>query len=299
VTAVLENFTSPKASPFGTFTGTQIFGARGVYYSNLHSNDGQNYILTSDEGTLRTPPNTVFLVVNNTAAGDNVYAARDTGVACVINKDQFGGCAVTAISAKSIQVGGTIDNEVTTAGWVRVIAIDEQQEHYYKYDSVTKGASGTFTLTDITASSATAGTSDTALEDTTGDFVNEGVVPGMLIYVAARTSTYEVVTVTDLDSLVIQLLYGAGGFVSGDAYTINETIQAYDTNDDIHDLILNQIATGDPTSNSFIKTPASDFGAVVNVRQGKTILPFTQNVTIGDSGGVATVVRTNDTIAIP
>jgi hypothetical protein len=299
VTAVLEAFSSPKPSPFGTFTGTQIFGARGILYSNPHSSDGQAYILTSDEGTLRPPPNTVFLTVNNTAAGDNVYAARDTGVAGVIDKDQFGGCAVTAISAKSIQVGGTVDNEVTLAGWVRVIAVDEQQEHYYKYDSVTKGAGGVFTLTDITASSATAGTSDTVLEDTTADFVSEGVVPGMLIYVAARTSTYEVVSRTDLDTLVIQLLYGAGGFVSGDSYTINETIQGYDTNDDIHDLVLNQIATGDPTSNSFIKTPASDFGVVVNVRQGKIILPFTQNVTVGDAGGNATVVRTTDTIAIP
>jgi hypothetical protein len=270
VTAVLENFTSPKSSPFGTFTGTQIFGARGVLYSNLHSSDGQAYILTSDEGTLRPPPNTVFLVVNGTEAGDKVYAARDTGVAGVIDKDQFGKCAATAISSKSITVTGTIDNEVTLAGWVRVIAVDEQQEHHYKYDSVTKGASGTFT-----------------------------VEPGMLIYVASRTSTYEVVSVTDLNTLVIQLLYGAGGFVSGDPYTINETIQAYDTSDEIHDLILDVLATGDPTSNSFIKTPAADFGVVVNVRQGKDILPFTQNVTVGDSGGIATVVRTPDTIAIP
>jgi photosystem II stability/assembly factor-like uncharacterized protein len=72
VTDVLENFTSPKASPFGTFTGTQIFGARGILYSNLHSSDGQAYILTSDEGTLRPPPNTVFLIVNGTVAGDKV-----------------------------------------------------------------------------------------------------------------------------------------------------------------------------------------------------------------------------------
>lgn len=295
----LQTFTSPKASPFGTFTGTQIFGARGILYSNLHPSDGQAYILTSDEGTLRTPPNTVYLVVNNTASGDNIYAARDTGVAGVIDKDQFGGMSATAISAKSITVTGTIDNEVTLAGWVRVIAVDEQQEHYYKYDSVTKGASGTFTLTDITASTATAGTSETALVDTAGDFVNEGVVPGMLIRNENEGGIYEVVTVTDANNLVIQFLYGTTGFSSGDTYTINETIQAYDTSDDIHDLILNQIATGDPTSNSFIKTPAADFGVVVNVRKGKDILPFTQNVTVGDSGGTATVVRTEDTIAIP
>jgi hypothetical protein len=293
----LETFTSPKSSPFGTFTGTQIFGARGILFKNFHSSDGQAYILTDDEGNRKEPPNTVYVVINNTESGDRVYAARDTGTAGVIDKDQFGGCAVTAVSAKSITVGGTIDNEVTTAGWVRVIAVDEQQEHHYKYTSVTKGASGTFTLTDITASNATAGTSDTVLEDTTASFVSEGVEVGMLIYVTARTSTYEVTTVTDADTLAIQLLYGSGSFQSGDAYTINETIQGYDTNDDIHDLILDVQATGDPTSNSLVKTPASDFGIVVNVRQGKDILPFTQNATVSDSGGSVTVVRTDDTIA--
>lgn len=299
VTAVLETFTSPKASPFGTFTGTQIFGARSVLFKNLHPSDGQAYLLTSDEGTLRTPPNTVYMVVSNTEAGDHVYAARDTGVAGVIDKDQFGGCAVTAASAKSIQVTGTIDNEVMTASVVRVVAVDEQQEHWYWYDTVTKGASGTFTLRDITASSAEATTSDTLLYDSTADFVSENVEPGMLIYVTGRTSTYEVVSVTDLNTLVIQLLYGAGGFTNGDAYTINETIQAYDTNDKLFDCMLHVVATGTPTSNSFVKTPVSDFGAVVQTRQGKDILPFTQNVTVGDSGGASTVVRTDDTIALP
>jgi hypothetical protein len=188
---------------------------------------------------------------------------------------------------------------VTLDGWVRVVAVDEQQIHHYKYDSVTKGASGTFTLTDITASTATGGTGETALVDTAGDFVNEGVEPGMLIRNEVEGGIYEVVTVTDANNLVIQFLYGTTGFSSGDTYTINETIQAYDTSDDIFDLVLDVLATGDPTSNSFIKTPASDFGVVVNVRQGKVILPFTQNVTVGDSGGTATVVRTDDTIAIP
>jgi len=293
----INNFTSPKASPFGTFTGTQIFGARGILFKNLHSSDTQAYILTSDEGTLRVPPNTVALLVSNTVAGDTVYAARDTGVAGVIDKDQFGGCAVTAISAKSISVSGTIDNEIPIAGWVRVIAVDEQQEHHYKYDSATKGAGGSFTLTDITASTATAGTSETALVDTSGNFVSEGVEPGMLIRNENEGGIYEVVSVTDGQNLVIQYLYGTTGFSSGDTYTINETIHAYDTNDNIHDLILDVRATGTTINNTFIKTLSADFGIVVHVRKGKSILPFAQNVTVQDNGASVTVVRTDDTIA--
>jgi hypothetical protein len=236
-------------------------------------------------------------LVSNTVSGDRIYVARDTGVAGVIDKDQFGGMTVTSASATSITVGGSVDSEVPTAGWIRVIAVDEQQEHHYKYSSRTTGASGIFTLTAITPSTATAGTSSTQLSDSGGDFINEGVEPGMLIQDTTNTGTYEVVQATNATTLVIQHLYGADLFASGDAYTINETIQAYDTNDDLHDLIIDAEATGTSYQNTFVKTVASDFDVVVNVRNGKNILPFTQNTTVGDSGGSVTVVRTADTIA--
>ena len=299
----LNFYTSPKAAPFGTFTGSQIFGAVGVYYSNPAGADTQAYILTDNTGTLRTPPNTVAFTVENTRAGDRVFVARDTGVAGVIDKDQFGGMAVTAISATTLTVTGTIDTEVPTSGWVRVVATDELQEHHYKYDSRVTGASGTFTLTPITAASATAGTSDTALSKTGGpSFITEGVEIGMLIYVATRTSTYEVVSIDGADDLTIVLLYGAGGFVSGDAYTINETIQGYDANDDVYDLILDVEETvgtdGSPGSESNTFVQSTTFNVVVNVRQGKSILPFSLNTGVTASGGSATVVRTPDTIAV-
>lgn len=289
------SFASVKSSPFGTFTGSQIFGAPGILYSGIDVNP-QDYILTDDTGTLRTPPNTVTYLVDNTVAGDRVLVARDTGTAGVIDKDQFGGMTATTISAKSITVAGTIDPEVPPAAWVRVVAVDEQQEHRYKYASRTTGASGVFTLTDITASTATAGTSDTALVDSTASFVTEGVEIGMLVHVAARTSTYEVVSITNETNCVIKLIFGAGGFVSTDAYTINETIQAYDTNDNIFDLLIDAEATTTSYSNTFVQS--TTFGTVVNVRQGKVILPFTQNVGVTASGATVTVVRQPDTIAV-
>jgi hypothetical protein len=292
----IVSIASVKASPFGTFTGSQIFGAQGILYTGIDVNP-QDYLLTDDIGNLRTPPNTVTYLVDNTAAGDRVLVARDTGTSGIIDKDQFGGMTATTASAKSITVGGTIDTEVPPSAWVRVVAVDELQEHRYKYDSRTTGASGVFSLTDITAASATAGTSDTALSKTGGpSFITEGVEIGMLIYVATRTSTYEVVSVDGADDLTIQLLYGAGGFVSGDAYTINETIQAYDINDDIFDLIIDAEATTTSYSNTFVQS--TTFGTVVNVRQGKVILPFTQNQGVTASGATVTVVRQPDTIAV-
>ena len=295
----IQNFpSSNKASPFGTFTGTQLFGSRGILYTGQADTDTQAYTLIDDNGTQRVSPNTVTFSVANTLALDRVLVARDTGVDGIINKDQFGGMAATSISATTLTVAGTIDTEVPTAGYVRVVAVDEQEEHRYEYDSRVTGPSGTFTLHAVTPSSTTTGTTDVLLEDSTADFVTDGVNPGMLIHFASvGSSTFEVVSVTDLNTLVIRLVYGAGGLAdSGEAYTINETIQAYDTGDDIYDLILDVEATGTTTSNTFVQSTL--FDTVVNVRQGKVILPFTQNQAVTASGATVTVVRQEDTIAV-
>ncbi len=283
-----------KFSPFCSFTGTVIFGARGISFINPADADTQNYILIDDLGNQRTPPNTVTFTVSNTLALDRVLVARDTGVDGVIDKDQFGGMTAVAQSSKTITIAGAIDSEVPSSSAVRVVETTLQQEHHYVYDSIT--GTTVFNLRDITADTAAGATSDTLLNKSGGaSFITEDVVPGMLIFVTARTSTYEVVTRTDADNLVIRLLYGAGGFTSGDTYIINETIQLYATGDDIFDLILDVEATGTTTSNSFVQS--TTFDVVVNVRQGKIILPFTQNSPVTTAGGSSTVVRQPDTIA--
>jgi hypothetical protein len=119
----------------------------------------------------------------------------------------------------------------------------------------------------------------------------------MLIQDTTNTGTYEVTAVTDANNLVIKHLYGADLFASGDAYTINETIQAYATSDDIYDLIIDAVSDGTSYSNTLIKTPAANFGTVVQVRRGKSILPFEQNQTVSDTNVSVTAVRTPDTVA--
>jgi hypothetical protein len=302
---------SPKSSPLGTFTGTQIFGAQGIDFRNPDGADTQAYILTDDLGTLRSPPNTVSFAVANTRAGDRVLVARDTGTSGVIDKDQFGGMDTPAgtyngSGDREVRAAGSVDGEVPATGVVRVVENTLQQEHRYYYSSRTTGANGVFTLKNQGTSysgTATAGTSDTLLEDTGQTFVTDAVEVGMLIYVAGRTSTYEVVSITDEDTLVIRLLYGAGGFVTTDTYTINALIQNYTTGDDLFDLILdyeeNVGTDGSPgsISNTFVKAGGS-FGTVVQVRQGKVILPFTQNQSQGQTSTTVTAVRTPDSIAV-
>jgi len=214
---------------------------------------------------------------------------------------------MTAVAAfsKTITVAGTVDTEVPTAGWVRVVENTKQEEHRYAYASRTTGASGVFTLIDITASTANdtgTTTSPTNLNDSTATFVVEGVQVGMLVQDATNGDTYEVVDVLSDTQLTIQQVFGTGGtLASGDTYRINETIQLYAVSDDIYDLIIDaeeDVGTdGSPGSYSNTFVQSTTFNVVVNVRQGKVILPFTQNAAVGASGGSSTVVRQPDTIA--
>jgi hypothetical protein len=297
--------TSPKSSPLGTFTGTQIFGAQGIDFRNPHGDDTQAYILTDDLGTLRSPPNTIAFSVANTRALDKIYVARDTGTSGVVDKDQFGGLAAQGASLKTLTVAGSVDGEVPQAGVVRAVDDSAEQEHRYYYESRTTGASGVFTLIDITAASATAGTSTTKLFKTGGpSFVTEGVEIGMLVRDVTNGDFYEVTVVDGADELTIKQVFGTGGsFASGDSYEINETIVAYTTSDNVYDTIIDKqedVGTdGAPgtISNSFVKE-AGTFGTVVQVRQGKVILPFEQNQDVGQSTVTVTTVRTPDSIAV-
>lgn len=306
-----DTFTSPKQSPFGTFTGTQIFGARGVLFTNIDINP-QAYILSDDNGVLRSPPNTVSFTVNNTLSGDRVLVARDTGTSGIIDKDQFGGLATPAVGYNQlgdnvIRMAGTIDSEVPAAAYVRVVETTLQEEHHYVYESRTAQALGEFTLKALTGGNtgtATAGSSTTQLVDDGRNFVSDGVEVGMMVRNTTALKTTHVWEVTGFatagltsnDTLLLRALYGTpDDFDTSDTYEINLLIQTYANTDDAFDLILDIEATTTSASNTFVQSTL--FDVVVNVRQGKVILPFTQNTSVTSAGGSVTVVRQPDTIA--
>jgi hypothetical protein len=329
-----DQFVSPKSSPFGTFTGTTVFGARGILFLNPAPADTQNYILTDDNGEQRTPPNTVAFVVNNTAEFDRVFVARDTGTGGIIDKDLFGGLStpggspsVNSLGDQLVQVAGTIDSEVPQSAYIRIVETSLQEEHHYVYSSRVSGLNGTFTLQSITTTAITTGSgvagspldplnpsSEVPLIASGSNWVTENVEVGMLVRNTTAGKTTQVWEVVDVapgspaatDTLTVRPLYGivsAMDFDISDTFEINRLIgdhtvpTDYSTADNIFDLILDLEAEGTNVSNTFVKSIASDFGTVVNVRQGKIILPFTQNATVSDSGGSVTVVRTPDTIA--
>jgi hypothetical protein len=315
-TTGINSFTSPKSSPFGTFTGTQIFGARGVNYTNFAGTDSQAYILTDDFGTLVNPPNTISFTVTNTLALDRILVARDTGVDGIIDKDQFGGMTAATASDTTITVNTSpgLDDEVPQAGYLRVVdttpvlvkgsVTEAQQEHRYEYSSRDIGTD-TFTLKQPDSSSGTITTASTTQVIDTGQSFSTGTVPvevGMYVrntFAGKITHVWEVTNVVNDETLDVTALYGTldgtQDWDVGDTYEINRVITDYDTSDDIYDLILDLEADGTSVSNTF--TQSTNFDVVVNVRQGKVILPFTVNQAVTSADVTVTVVRQPDTIA--
>jgi hypothetical protein len=193
-----------------------------------------------------------------------------------------------------------------------------QEEHRYEYASRTTGAGGIFTLytpTSDTGTITTGGspTGGIATLTDTGQLFSTGGNPvkvGHLVrntFAGKTAHVWEVVTVTDDENLEVKQLYGpldaTQDWDIGDTYEINKLIQAYAATDDIFDLIIDAEedtgTDGTPGEivNSFVKAGGS-FGVVVQVRQGKIILPFEQNQSQGQTNTTVTTVRTPDTIAV-
>jgi hypothetical protein len=211
-----------------------------------------------------------------------------------------------------IRVAGSIDGEVPQAGVVRVVETTLQEEHRYYYSSRTTGANGVFSLTQITNSPFTAtGGSTSQVTDSSENFYAQGARIGMLVRnttVGKTTHVWEITgftTVTTItDTLLLRPLYGSpDDFDIGDTFVINTLIQTYATTDNLFDTILDTVevtgSDGTPGTelNTFVKL-AGTFGTVVQVRQGKVILPFEQNQDQGQGNTTVTTVRTPDTIAV-
>lgn len=94
------------AAPFGTFAGGKWFVAQGWWLSGVMAADSKAYQLTSDDGTVETPPTSVAVQVGGLAAGDYVLVARDNGSGG-INTTEYTVSATagaTSVSVPSLKV---------------------------------------------------------------------------------------------------------------------------------------------------------------------------------------------------
>lgn len=128
-------YTPSKQSPFGTFAGGKLFGARGVWITNYSSLDAKNFQLISSDNTTVYPPNTVICAVTSLASGDSVAMFLKTGETGDIEKDTYTLDGEHLANAASVTVveniagnWGTQDpppgSSTGTKGYLRVVKPD-------------------------------------------------------------------------------------------------------------------------------------------------------------------------------
>jgi hypothetical protein len=133
-----NTFSPVKQSPFGTFAGGKLFGARGVWIQNMASADVQAFQLIDSDGNTRTPPNQISIAVTNTLASDRVAVFATTGGlgSTTIWKEQYTAAAGNTSGQTNFIVAETIPSDTPATGSIRVVDtsnITSARETRYTY----------------------------------------------------------------------------------------------------------------------------------------------------------------------
>lgn len=129
-------------APFGTFAGGKFFGARGVYFINLHGDDAQNFQLVDASGATRNPPNYQAFSMTGLASGDVVSVFESTGAgATTVDKAQYSLSGANALNTITISVA--IPSSTPATGTI-IVVDDDGSEIAYAY---TAWSGSDFTVT--------------------------------------------------------------------------------------------------------------------------------------------------------
>lgn len=146
-----------KACPFGIFAGGKFFGARSVYFTDLHADDAQNFQLIDKAGVTRDPPNYQAFSVAGLVSGDRVAVFLDTGAGNgIVDKSQYA-MTVQGIGVSTVTIGSAIPIDTPAAGFVICVESTTGAEEILAYTSWTGSV---FTLSGVTSAAYDA--SDTA-----------------------------------------------------------------------------------------------------------------------------------------
>jgi len=297
-----------KFAPLGSMAGTLWQGAPGMVpvLLNIASGRAQDYSLVDDDGVVQNPPNTVSISANDTAVDDWVFIGRLDAAypGGSLVKDEYASHATNNVAGdQTFEVGAAISQEAPPAGVIRV-PFDPDVEDRYAYESWTGLI---FTLVSIPLGTVT--TPDPlgiTLTDSTADFVNDGVIPGMMVRNTTDGSQGIVKTVTDGQNLILDGVGLTGGteddWDNADAYDINRLVQTYDAADDVYVPFLDvKVLAGTQVVTTIIQS--ADIETIVRDRQGPgqpaddPIRPFVAGGKITSTGQSSNIIRTPDTIS--
>ncbi len=123
-------------APFGSFAGGKFFGARGIYFINLHADDAQAFQLVDSSGTTRNPPNYQAFTMGGLISGDRVSVYESVGASStVVKKDQYSLKAANNLE-NELEITVDIPSSTPDAGTI-IIVDDDGSETAYAFSSWT------------------------------------------------------------------------------------------------------------------------------------------------------------------
>jgi hypothetical protein len=213
-------YTPVKASPFGTFAGGKLFGARGVWVENMDNADRQNFQLIDATGDTQTPPNFITITVNSVVSGDKVSVFR-TSSGTVIDKSQFNSHDTNnSITDTTFEVEETIPSDTPSSGYIRVVDADDtsiNRESRYAYSSWTGSI---FTLSGAAQLDRTYDDGDTAYVPYFDEIAADTTVSVTVIFNAAQTVLTRVRQYDNTTPSNSILPFQITGSVSSSGYTV-------------------------------------------------------------------------------
>lgn len=286
-----------KGAPYGTFAGGVFFGAQGIWVEGMASADANNIQLTDEDGNVQTPYTSITVKVSNTVSGDRVGVYLDDGSGD-IDKDTFTSHATNNSQSNStLEIQEDIPVDTPSTGNVIVVAVDENEEHIYRYTSWTGKI---FTLMAERTGTADADSSGNTLEDDGATFVTWGIKYGDIIKNTTDGTWGYVVSVTDEDTLVTITGFGSNtlAWSDSDNYEIGSLVQGYDGSDTVYvPYILEKATTTSVEKNVlYAETSRDVIIRARNVEAVTPILPFETTSSITSGGMTVAVIRTEDTV---
>lgn len=104
------------SAPFGSFAGGKWFVAQGWWLTGVQAADSKNYQLISHDGTVETPPTTVFVQIGGVASGDYVFVARDNGSGGVLSSEY----TVSASAGATTVTVPSLKTDTPASGVIRI-----------------------------------------------------------------------------------------------------------------------------------------------------------------------------------
>lgn len=308
--AAIDSFTviTPvQKCPFGDFAGGTFFGADGVVIIDYISTEANSFQLKDNAGSVTKVPTKISLTIGNTRIDDKIAIIR-VDVNGDIIRNAYNSHATNNVQADlTFEVDGTpsIANDEpgkTTGGILRVVAVDEQREHRYRFAS---WDTDTVTLA-TTSATADAGGSQTSLYDADGDFLTGPKAKvGDLVFNSTEL-TFGYVTAVTTDTLTMTNT-GSNAPVtdwSSDGYIINGLVQTYDANDTVWIPLMDTLEdTGtdaSPGSEGVNITYVSGTDVRVIARNATgtyKMLPYAAVAAVAEENFSNNIIRNDDTIS--